>query len=29
MTKIAQAFKRALSIRRKGRVYGWFGYHQI
>ncbi|MEA2562726.1 MAG: hypothetical protein QOH06_4230 [Acidobacteriota bacterium] len=29
MKKIATAMMRALSIRRKDRVYGWWGYHQI
>jgi hypothetical protein len=29
MKKIATAMMRALSIRRKDRSYGWWGYHQI
>ena len=29
MKKIATALRRALAIRRKDRVYGWWGYHQI
>ena len=29
MKKIATTLMRALSIRRKDRVYGWWGYHQI
>jgi hypothetical protein len=29
MTKIARALRTALSIRRKGRIYSWFLYHQI
>ncbi len=29
MKKIANAVKRALSIRRKDRGYGWWGYHEI
>lgn len=29
MKKIANAMMKALSIRRKDRSYGWWGYHQI
>jgi hypothetical protein len=29
MKKIATALRRALAIRQKDRVSGWWGYHQI
>jgi hypothetical protein len=29
MSKIIRAVKAALSIRRKDRAYGWWGYHNL
>lgn len=29
MKQIVTALRRALAIRQKDRVYGWWGYHQI